>query len=110
MTWGTRKKIPIPAAASKIPHISWSTGRFSGMPMGSRPRVLLLQGEASFNPVPYLIHIIPIAMQMQDFFNIYPNVAKVGRLHSRGAKGEAVVVYCESVATQDPESSGVPGG
>jgi len=41
---------------------------------------------------------------------VNPNVAKVGRLQSQGAKGEAVVVYCEPFATQDLESSGFPEG
>jgi len=42
--------------------------------------------------------------------SVCPNVAKVGRLQSQGAKGEAVVVYCEPFATQDLESSGFPEG
>ncbi|MBW2041867.1 MAG: type II secretion system protein [Deltaproteobacteria bacterium] len=41
---------------------------------------------------------------------IFLNVAKVGRLQSRGAKGEAVVVYGEPFATQDLQSSGFPEG
>ncbi len=39
-----------------------------------------------------------------------PNVAKVGGLHSQGAKGAAVVGYCKPLATPDMESSGFPEG
>jgi hypothetical protein len=42
--------------------------------------------------------------------DINPNVAKVGGLQSQGTKGEAVVVYCEPLATPDLESSGFPEG
>jgi len=42
--------------------------------------------------------------------NLYPNVAKAGRLQSQGANGEAVVVYCEPFETLDLESSGFPEG
>jgi hypothetical protein len=41
---------------------------------------------------------------------IYPNVAKVGGLQSQGVKGEAVVVYRESLTTPDMTSSGFPEG
>ena len=37
-----------------------------------------------------------------------PNVAKVGGLQSQGVKGEVVVVYLESLTTQDLKSSGFP--
>ena len=40
--------------------------------------------------------------------NGYPNVAKAGGLQSQDAEGEAVVVYCEPLATKDLESSGFP--
>jgi hypothetical protein len=40
----------------------------------------------------------------------HSHVAKVGGLQSQGAKGEAVVVYCDPFATQDLESSGFPEG
>jgi len=40
----------------------------------------------------------------------YPIVAKVGGLQSQGAKGEAVVIYCEPIATPDLEFSGFPVG
>ena len=39
-----------------------------------------------------------------------PNVAKAGGLQSQGAKGEAVVDYCEPLATWDLEPSGFPEG
>jgi len=41
---------------------------------------------------------------------LYLNVAKAGGLQSQGAKGEAVVIYCEHLATPDLESSGFPEG
>jgi len=41
---------------------------------------------------------------------VNPNVAKVGGLQSQGAKGEAVVVYRESLTTPDLMSSGFPEG
>ena len=37
-----------------------------------------------------------------------PNVAKAGGLQSQGVKGEVVVVYLESLTTQDLMSSGFP--
>jgi hypothetical protein len=40
----------------------------------------------------------------------YPNVAKAGGLQSQGVKGEVVVVYLESLTTQDLKSSGFPEG
>ena len=40
----------------------------------------------------------------------YLNFARVGELQSQGAKGEAVVVYCEPLATRNLELSGVPEG
>jgi hypothetical protein len=36
----------------------------------------------------------------------HPNSANAGGLQSQGAKGEAVVVYCDPLATPDMESSG----
>ncbi len=39
---------------------------------------------------------------------INPSVAKVGGLQSQGAKGKAVVCYCEPLATPDLEFSGFP--
>jgi hypothetical protein len=39
-----------------------------------------------------------------------PNVANVGGLQSQGARGEAVVIYCEPMATPDLEPSGVAHG
>jgi hypothetical protein len=41
---------------------------------------------------------------------IYPNVTKAGGLQSQGVKGEVVVVYLESLTTQDLKSSGFPVG
>jgi hypothetical protein len=42
--------------------------------------------------------------------DIYPNAAKAGALHSRGGKGEAVALYCESLTTTALECSGFPEG
>jgi hypothetical protein len=39
---------------------------------------------------------------------VNPNVAKAGGLQSQGVKGEVVVVYLESLTTQDLKSSGFP--
>jgi hypothetical protein len=39
-----------------------------------------------------------------------PYVAKAGRLQSQGVKGEVLVVYLESLTTQDLRSSGFPEG
>jgi hypothetical protein len=37
-----------------------------------------------------------------------PNVANAGGLQSQGVKGDVVVLYFESLKTQDLKSSGVP--
>jgi len=37
-----------------------------------------------------------------------PNFAKAGAIQSQGAKGAAVVVYCEPLATPDLDGSGFP--
>ena len=39
-----------------------------------------------------------------------PNVAKVGGLQIQGAKGEAIVNYCEPFGTPDLKFSGFPEG
>jgi hypothetical protein len=39
-----------------------------------------------------------------------PNVAKAGGLQSQGVKGEVVVVYLESLTTQDMKFSVFPAG
>jgi len=49
-------------------------------------------------------------MAWLSVLNIYPNVAKVGGLQSQGARGEAVVIYCEPLATPDLEPSGFSNG
>jgi hypothetical protein len=46
-------------------------------------------------------------LSARPFFN--PSVAKAGGGQSQGAKGEAVVIYCDPLATQDMGSSGFPG-
>ena len=42
--------------------------------------------------------------------DVNPSVAKVGGLQNQGAKGEAVVGYCDPLATPDLEPSGFPEG
>ena len=42
--------------------------------------------------------------------HLYPIVAKVGGLLSRGVKGEVVYFYCEPLTTKDLESSGFSEG
>jgi len=42
--------------------------------------------------------------------SVIPNVAKAGGLKSQGAKGKAVVGYCDPLATPDLKSSGFPEG
>jgi molecular chaperone DnaJ len=39
----------------------------------------------------------------------HPSVAKAGGCQSQGAKGEAVALYCDPLATPDLASSGFPG-
>ena len=39
---------------------------------------------------------------------VYPNVAKAGGFQSQGAEGDAVVLYCNPLATLDLESSRFP--
>jgi hypothetical protein len=39
---------------------------------------------------------------------VYPNVAKAGAIQSQGAKGDAVVIYCNPLATPDLDCSGFP--
>ena len=41
--------------------------------------------------------------------NVKSNVAKAGGLQSQGAEGEAVIIYCEPLATLDLKFSGFPG-
>ena len=39
---------------------------------------------------------------------VKPNVAKAGGAQSQGAEGDAVVLYCNPLATRDLESSRFP--
>ena len=39
---------------------------------------------------------------------VYPNIAKAGGFQSQGAEGDAVVLYCNPLATRDLESSRFP--
>jgi hypothetical protein len=43
------------------------------------------------------------------FLTMNPSVAKAGGVQSQGANGEAVVIYCDPLATQDLGASGFPG-
>jgi hypothetical protein len=45
-----------------------------------------------------------------NYGTVYPNVANVGGLQIQGVKGEVVVLYFESLTTQNLKSSGVPEG
>jgi hypothetical protein len=49
-----------------------------------------------------------IRLTQEKKSSVYPIVAKVGGLQSQGVKGEVVVVYLESLTTQDLKSSGFP--
>ncbi len=40
--------------------------------------------------------------------DVYPNIAKAGGFQSQGAEGDAVVLYCNPLATRDLESSRFP--
>jgi hypothetical protein len=53
---------------------------------------------------------VPISFKTTstNLIRIDPNVAKAGGLQSQGVKGEVVVVYLESLTTQDLKSSGFP--
>ena len=42
------------------------------------------------------------------WIKVHPNVANVGGLQSQGVKGDVVVLYFESLTTQNLKSSGVP--
>ncbi len=46
--------------------------------------------------------------QMFPDARLYPNVAKAGGFQSQGAEGDAVVLYCNPLATRDLESSRFP--
>jgi hypothetical protein len=59
-------------------------------------------------PIPTEREMMKAFMKMLE--DLYPNVAKAGGLQSQGVKGEVVVVYLESLTTQDLKSSGFPAG
>jgi len=42
------------------------------------------------------------------FSRLDPSVAKAGAIQSQGAKGAAVVIYCNPLATPDLDGSGFP--
>jgi hypothetical protein len=46
---------------------------------------------------------------LADKDGVFPNVAKAGGSQSQDAKGEAVALYCDPLATPDLASSGFPG-
>jgi hypothetical protein len=46
-------------------------------------------------------------LQKRDMVN--PSVEKAGGVLSQGDKGEALLIYCDPLATQDMGSSGFPG-
>jgi hypothetical protein len=45
---------------------------------------------------------------MANAFRINPIAAKAGGIQSQGAKGAAVAIYCNPLATPDLDSSGFP--
>jgi len=48
------------------------------------------------------------ALSSGGSFGYNPNVAKAGAIQSQGAKGAAVVIYCNPLATPDLDCSGFP--
>ena len=61
-----------------------------------------------FMSQPWLSGLSGMLVVQQDRDGGYPNVAKVGGLQSQGARGEAVVAYCDPLVTKDLKSSGFP--
>ena len=60
-----------------------------------------------------VVHFLAAQLQRQEgrcFGYVIPSVAKVGGLQNQGAKGDAVVGYCDPLATPDLEPSGFPEG
>jgi len=55
-----------------------------------------------------LIFNFPVRDGNIDLPGIIPNVAKAGAIQSQGAKGAAVVFYCNPLATPDLDCSGFP--
>jgi hypothetical protein len=53
--------------------------------------------------------LISIYKAISQDERINPNVAKAGGSQSQDAKGEAVALYCDPLATPDLASSGFPG-
>ncbi len=60
------------------------------------------------NPTAHGGLAVSTLMKLKGIF--YPIVAKIGGRKSQGAEGDAVVIYCEPLATRDLESSGFPAG
>jgi hypothetical protein len=55
--------------------------------------------------VPRALH--PLAAPIEHV-GVDPYAAKAGELQSQGVEGEAVIIYCEPLATRDREFSGFP--
>ena len=51
----------------------------------------------------------PVDADPNRYCRLNPSVAKAGGVQSQGAKGEAVVIYCDPLATQDLGAAGFPG-
>jgi hypothetical protein len=51
---------------------------------------------------------MPESRRRKLFDRLEPNVSKAGAIQSQGAKGVAVVIYCNPLATPDLDCSGFP--
>ena len=51
---------------------------------------------------------VKLLASMAKTIGMNPNVAKAGGFQSQGVEGDAVVLYCNSLATRDLESSRFP--
>ena len=70
----------------------------------------LWQAWADFNADDALrIETLNAYSSVGDFSEVNPIVAKAGGDQSQGAKGEAVVIYCEPLVKKDLGASGFPG-
>ena len=58
--------------------------------------------------MPFLEFTMRDILEMVEIW-LNPNVAKAGGDQSQGAKGEAVVIYCDPLVTKDLGASGFPG-
>ena len=67
----------------------------------------LWQAWADFNSGDALrVETLNACSSVGDFSEVNPIVAKAGGDQSQGAKGEAVVIYCDPLVTKDLGASG----